>query len=329
MRRALPLLQSTTEEQARDVSTPTSPLEREFAIRLAAQVWLENQRNRGVEYWTQRALEDFVFDGERIGLMDRQRGIRKPRGMDAALSIRTVYRREGAERPYEDAVGPDGLLRYKWRGDDPGHAENRALRAAMELELPLIWFYGFAEGLYAANYPVYLLDEERAQRQFVVALGEDQRAVGVGHEVSPVVRAYVERITKQRLHQPAFRAGVMRAYTTRCAVCAFRHPTLLDAAHIIADAAGGEPVTPNGLSLCRIHHGAYDAELLGIRPDLTIHVRSDVLEETDGPMLVHGIQEHHNRPLMVVPKAGRDRPDIGGLAQRYEAFLATGRRSTA
>lgn len=299
-----------------------SPVERELAIRLAAQSWLDLQRAHGVEYWTQRALEDFWFGGEQIPLMDRQRGIRKPAGMAAALSIRTVYRREGVERPYEDEMGVDGLFRYKWRGDDSNHAENRALRAAMDLQLPLIWFYGFADGLYAANYPVYLLAEEPAQQQFVVALGEDQRVVDVGHEADPIVRAYVERTTRQRLHQPAFRAGVMRAYTTRCAVCSFRHASLLDAAHITADAhAEGDPVTSNGLALCRIHHGAYDANILGIRPDLTVHIRHDVLEEIDGPMLRYGIQEHHNKPLMVVPATKRDRPDTMRLERRYEAFL--------
>ena len=63
--------------------------------------------------------------------MDPQRGIRKPAGFASAPSIRTVWRPSGAERPYEDAIGDDGLVRYKWRGDDPDHAENRALRAAM------------------------------------------------------------------------------------------------------------------------------------------------------------------------------------------------------
>lgn len=300
-----------------------SPVERELAIRVAAQDWLDAQRAHGVEYWRHDTLADFQYAGERIGLLDRQRGIRKPKSMAAALSIRTAYRRAGADRPYEDGVGVDGLLRYKWRGEDSEHAENRALRSAMTLNLPLIWFHGFDVGLYAAAYPVYLLAEEPERHQFVVALGEEQRLVGVGRETAPATRAYVERTTRRRLHQPAFRAGVMRAYTTRCAVCSFRHAALLDAAHITADAhADGDPVTSNGLALCKIHHGAYDAGILGIRPDLTVHVRQDVLDEVDGPMLRHGIQEHHDRKLMVVPESRRDRPDAARLAQRYESFLA-------
>ena len=115
----------------------------------------------------------------------------------------------------------------------------------------------------------------------------------------------------------------MRAYDTRCAVCAIRHSQLLDAAHITADAdERGEPVTSNGLALCKIHHGAFDAGIMGIRPNLTLHVRADVLAEVDGPMLRHGIQAHHDQSLMVVPTARRDRPDSVRLEERYSLFLA-------
>lgn len=302
-----------------------SVVERELAVRLAAMAWLDGENAHGREGWTQAQLADFSFAGERIALMDRQRGIRKPSGMAAALSMRTVYRPDGAARPYEDGTGADGLLRYKWRGQDPQHAENRALREAMVRGLPLIWFYGFAPSMYAAIYPVFLKDEEVGAHQFVVALGEDQLLVPATGSLSAPLRAYVERTTWQRLHQPAFRAGIMRAYQTRCAVCSIRHGSLLDAAHITADSdERGDPVTSNGLALCKIHHGAFDAGILGIRPNLTVHVRADVLVEIDGPMLRHGIQEHHDRPLMVVPRSRRDQPDPQRLAARYEAFLAAG-----
>ncbi len=231
----------------------------------------------------------------------------------------------GAERPYEDGLGADGLLRYKWRGTDAEHPENRALRAALMRQLPLVWFEGFAPSLYTAIAPVYLVAEEPAHHQFVVALGEEQLGLGVGIELDPRRKRYVESMTKRRLHQPVFRAGVMRAYETRCAICAFRHGNLLDAAHITPDAdLDGAPVTSNGLALCRIHHGAYDANIMGIRPDLVIEVREDILDEIDGPMLKHGIQELHGEKLMVVPKARSERPDVVRLERRYDEFRSVG-----
>jgi putative restriction endonuclease len=48
---------------------------------------------------------------------------------------------------------------------------------------------------------------------------------------------------------------------------------------------------PNGLSLCSLHHAAFDRNILGITPDLLVDIRSDILEEIDGPVLVHGLQE--------------------------------------
>lgn len=89
--------------------------------------WLDA---RSADLVDQAQLTNFEYEGQRIPLMDRQRGIRKPAGMDAALSIRTVFTEPGATPPYKDQQGTDGLIRYKYRGDDPMHAENRALRRA-------------------------------------------------------------------------------------------------------------------------------------------------------------------------------------------------------
>lgn len=283
--------------------------------------WLQRQRDQGKEFWTQSELAAYTWSGEALPLMDRQRGIRKPASLNAALSIRTVYRAAGADRPYDDSIGSDGLLRYKWRGTDPQHAENRALRAAMRDGLPLIYFHGFATSMYAATFPIFLLAEESDDHQFVMALGEEQSAWSYGIELGPVERLYREGMTKQRLHQPAFRANVMRAYGQRCAVCTLRHSELLDAAHIVGDRReGGEPVTSNGMALCKIHHGAYDANIIGVRPDLQIEVNPTILEEVDGPMLKFGIQGVHGQRLSVIPRAVADRPDPARLLRRFNEF---------
>ncbi|MGH7627862.1 MAG: HNH endonuclease, partial [Gemmatimonadales bacterium] len=82
---------------------------------------------------------------------------------------------------------------------------------------------------------------------------------------------------KYRLHQERFRFSVLSAYGKQCAMCRLRHVPLLDAAHIIPDREErGLPEVPNGLALCRIHHGAYDVHILGVDPDYRVHVRTDV-----------------------------------------------------
>ena len=114
---------------------------------------------------------------------------------------------------------------------------------------------------------------------------------------------------------------MLRAYDTRCAVCWLRHAQLLDAAHIVADAADdGQPVVSNGPALCKIHHAAYDAHILGIRPDLVVQIRTDILVEVDGPMLRYGLQGRHGQPLMAVPRMRAERPDRARLQTAYDAF---------
>jgi putative restriction endonuclease len=301
--------------------TIESGIEFDARLRREAMAWLTLRTNDGLNSISSADLLDFEIDGQPFRLMDAQRGIRKPASLDSALSIRTVYRPEGATRPYEDSTGPDGLIRYKWRGDEVGHAENRALRAAMTADLPLIWFFGVGPGIYKPVYPVFLVSEEPELQQFVVDPDVAHGLVKSDSPVEEVVRQYILRETKRRVHQPVFRATVLRAYGTRCAVCALAHSELLDAAHIIADShERGVASVRNGLSMCKIHHAAYDSNILGIRPDCVVQIRSDLLDEIDGPMLQHGLIERHNQPLMVLPKMRVERPGVDFLAHRYETF---------
>jgi putative restriction endonuclease len=190
--------------------------------------------------------------------------------------------------------------------------------------VPLLWFFGIMQGLYLPFYPVWIVADEPRELQVAVALDEAQVNLADHASLSPLERRYSERISKQRLHQPVFRQRVIHAYETSCAICRLRHASLLDAAHIIPDRDDrGVPAVSNGLSLCKIHHAAYDANILGIRPDLTIQVRTDILHEIDGPMLKHGLQEM-NGVALTVPRRRLDRPDPEAIEQRYETFRKAG-----
>ncbi|QCQ90475.1 HNH endonuclease [Rhodococcus sp. SGAir0479] len=292
-------------------------------LRQEAMQFLTLRTNDGLDSITRDELLDFTFDGAMFRLVDPTRGIRKPRELGAALSIMTTYRAAGAARPYEDEVGGDGFLRYKWSGTDPEHMDNRGLRAAMNLQVPLIWFFGVGVGRYQPIYPVYLVDEEPDKHQFVVAIDASRDLRRPESRVEETLRRYVVAETKRRLHQPVFRAAVMRAYETRCAVCALAHGELLDAAHIVPDGDElGIASVRNGLALCKIHHAAYDVRILGISPDFVVEIREDLLYEIDGPMLEHGLKERHGQPLMVLPKARAERPDRQLLELSYKRFRA-------
>lgn len=297
-----------------------------------ADEWLERRlREAAGTYVVTRPAErvvvdykwaaSFTFEGTRIPLKDRGRGIRKPKELRAALSISTVFTPPGQEPPYADQEGSDGRQRYKYQGTDPGAPDNVALREAMRDGLPLIWFVGVQAGLYEPVFPVWIVDEEPQQHQFVLALDESQRVQDAG-PISEDLRRYREQVTRARLHQPLFRARVLTAYGTRCAVCSLHHAPLLDAAHFIPDGKPlGSAVVPNGLAMCKIHHAAYDSDILGISPDLVVKVRRDILEESDGPMLRHGLQDMHGQPLRTLPPQRAARPDRDRLAARFEEFV--------
>ena len=145
----------------------------------------------------------------------------------------------------------------------------------------------------------------------------------VSEDRATIRREYVTSVVRRRLHQQAFRARVIEAYRTRCAFCRLRHQELLDAAHITADAAEtGEPVVSNGLSLCKLHHAAFDRHFLTVRPDYVIEVRRSILEEEDGPMLLHGLKGMHGTQIYV-PREASLQPDRARLEERYAAFRAS------
>ncbi len=264
----------------------------------------------------------FTFEGARVPLMGPQ-GIFKPALLDLPLSITTVPVVAGRPRPYQDELGENGLLRYRYRGQDPGHRDNQGLREVMRRRLPLIYFHGVEPGQYLPAWPAFIVGDDPRHLTFTVAVDDLLASEEIPGSGLPEMarRAYATRMTVQRLHQVAFRRRVLRAYRESCAMCRLHHPELLDAAHILPDRhPEGEPITANALSLCKLHHAAFDRNIVGIRPDSVIELRHDLLREIDGPMLRHGLQELHGQPLMVVPRSEVDRPRPQFLEERYQLF---------
>lgn len=268
--------------------------------------------------------KEFVFSGTLVPLIGAS-GIWKPRVLpEMPISISTAPPHASRPPPYQDGLDAEGRLSYRYRGQDPDHRDNVALRAAMVRAVPLIYFYGVTKGHYLPVWPVYVVHDDPTLLTFSVAVDEKNVSVpdvaGFPDYVSDGRRAYVTRLTVHRLHQATFRERVLRAYRSQCAICRLRHTELLDAAHILPDSdPRGEPVVSNGLSLCKLHHAAYDRQVLGVRPDLIVEVRKDILEEEDGPMLRYGLQEVSGVRLYV-PASLSQRPRTDFLEERYRLF---------
>lgn len=268
----------------------------------------------------------FEFEGERIPLVNPQRGIFKPQQMRHLLSIRTVYPKPGGRVWYDDQrhvhrqiYDGDEAVEYAFMGTNPGAADNRWLREAMDARVPIIYFLGISPGMYQAYVPTYLVGWDAATLKARIAFGTVDQ-VSPDFPATEVERRYALRQVKQRLHQASFREAVITAYGGRCAVSQLPEQRLLDAAHIIEDKNEklGQAIVTNGLPLSKIHHAAFDAHLIGIDQDFIIHVSRRLLAQNDGPLLetlkkLH-LQELHR------PARRKDWPDQDRLLIRFDAF---------
>ena len=149
---------------------------------------------------------------------------------------------------------------------------------------------------------------------------DDQEPMAIA---DPIEKRYAFRQARVRIHQGRFRGRVLPAYRSRCAICRLREERLLDAAHIIGDPEQrGDAVVSNGLSLCSIHHRAFDQNLLGVSPDYGVRVSRRLLEDDDGPML--DLLKGFHGETILLPASRNQKPDRERLAQRFEQFERAG-----
>src|SRR5665647_907507 len=258
-------------------------------------------------------LTHFRFADRDWRLVDESRGIRNPSELETTLAI--IHNPRG---PYADREISPGVWEYAYEKGSP-EGTNTKLRRAGELGLPVIFFLKLDTAVFVPVSLAFVIDDDRDRRVFTVALEEVGLLADPLHPTE-LQRRYAERIVRQRMHQPAFRGLVLRAYALRCTVCSLHHGALLDAAHIVPDTEpAGIPTTPNGLALCKIHHAAYDQNMLGVSPDYRVAINQELLDEVDGPMLRHGLQEMHGLTI-TLPERRVDRPDRDLLAWRWERF---------
>ena len=271
----------------------------------------------------------FYYEGNRIPLVNLRRGIFKPRKMRYLLSIKTVFPAPGRKVWYDDqreihrrVIESEDTLDYAFMGQDPKAADNQWLLEALKSQVPVIYFLGIAPGRYQAIIPAFISDWDPNALIARVVFGiPNQDKILIPQSIQE--RRYALRVVKQRLHQASFREAVIAAYNGRCAVSGLPERRLLDAAHIISDKNEfmGQPVITNGLPLSKIHHSAFDSNLIGINPDYRLHVSERLLSQNDGPMLESFKQLNGNK--LRLPTRLIDYPDRERLALRFEEFGAS------
>ena len=295
-------------------------MDRDESLRIACFLALDALRARfGDDVPWSRSGEGlgqgFVFEGRRVAF-GSQPGIyraRQQRG-PAALTIKTSI-----DDPYGDLDHrtEDGLW-YAYQSGPMDNHHNQALLAAYALGVPVAYFEATAKACYHVEYPCYVIDNDQHARRVRVVVGHRPDGVIPQLADDPIERRYAERLVLTRLHQAHFRRRVLNAYSARCAVCSLREQRLLDGAHIVEDRReGGIAAVRNGLSLCTIHHRAFDSDLVGVSPDYEVRVAQRLRDDIDGPML--DLLKRAHGSLIRLPRPHL-RPDRELLAERYDRF---------
>lgn len=296
--------------------------QRSLKIRMAAFNWLRTQVELHGDVLPYHLLKSgFTFENETVVLIGAK-GIWKPRQVEYyPISLTSSIKSN-----YQDLITSDNKILYHYREGGPNIPDNKRLQQAFIDKIPLLYFHQVSKGYYLVHWPVFIaannpvdcfvtLEAEPSNN----ILEKNNDSLVEDEQVSYGERKYATKEVIVRLHQRVFREKVLHAYREHCAICRLKYRELLDAAHIKPDSQGGEATIKNGLSLCKIHHAAFDRNLVTITPDYEVQVRPDLLLEKDGPMLEYGIKGMHNQKI-ILPRNKDHQPNKVWLEERFEQF---------
>lgn len=116
---------------------------------------------------------------------------------------------------------------------------------------------------------------------------------------------------KRRVGQQFFRRVVLSNYEYQCCVCRLKQKPLLEAAHIVKWSETDDPnqrINPrNGMAMCRIHHKAFDEDIIKIEPDKKIILLSKSVEEEKSPGAKSMFRQFENEAIFHPEKFGPDK----------------------
>lgn len=156
-----------------------------------------------------------------------------------------------------------------------------------------------------------------AQRDMVLLNDMDQVTDAQVDSIANPSRRIVVRtiLTRYRAHSFSYR--VLAAYGNQCAFCRVQLG-LLDAAHIIPVAAPNstDEVT-NGISLCKLHHYAYDSNLISFNAAYGIELSQFKLGELTANNLVGGLHAFRRGllPTVHLPSRAIHHPSVTNIRQ--------------
>lgn len=281
------------------------------------------QKIYGDEIPWREITKGFEHSGEKIFLASAANGIFKPKEMVVGLlSIKTTVPKNNGIARYDDGQLGEGVYKYAFENSSNGNDRNHYLFHAYNNKTPFIYFHGVVPGVYQAIWPcfVHKINESNHYVEIVVGHTNAINELETHYNMPSEIEAkYYAVEAKRRGHQAVFSRMIMSAYKEKCALTKLSVRQLLEAAHIIPDSENGPQTVNNGIAMSRIHHKAYDSNLLGIDADYKIHIRQDdriIL----GDYFAGVCFSELSGKTIWLPRDKSLRPDPDFLDQRFQEF---------
>lgn len=274
------------------------------------------------DFWGDSIPETELARGFRcadeVVLLKGPQGIFKPRQLtDGPLTIMSTL----GSRYEDELMDEANVLRYDYAPPSREH-ENLGLKNLMAAGKPVILLKQVKpkpRPEYMIVAPLFVEGFDDQRRQFTLSTRADlapRTDTQAGLVVREIQKAYGETTVQTRLHQAYFRRDVLLVHRNRCCVCELRVRSLLQGAHIVPDSdAMGVPSVQNGLSLCSLHHGAYDRGIIRIKPDYTIRVEEEWVSSDDS-FAQYALSAFEGRSILL-PTEPAHRPNPEFLSWRY------------
>jgi len=134
----------------------------------------------------------------------------------------------------------------------------------------------------------------------------DDQIVKVKNNKRKIILAQIAK----RFRENDFKKRVLGAYQNRCSVCGIQL-NLIDAAHIIPVAVDtSTDETRNGIALCKLHHSAYDRNLISFDERYKIELSTSEVARLTAQNLIGGLKEFkkHLKTAIILPSDRRDYP---------------------
>lgn len=141
--------------------------------------------------------------------------------------------------------------------------------------------------------------------------------------LSSALPRYTYRRMQERVLMAFFRVDILEAYRDTCAFSGLAQLQLVDAVPIVQGLSGDTLALgmTEGLCMSRLHHAAFNANLLGVDPDGRIHVSEQLDAREAGDSFSRHLTSLAGRRISM-PRTLELHPNRDLLAVRFEQFQA-------